>query len=271
MSGVFGPSSYKSRALNDSVLGLRCVAADASIVTGGGRTAKNVTGYDIPRMLARTLGIYAVVAELTIKLSPKAPLRTEIICMFENAGNAIDYVESIRNTGSEPGFIELSRKDANGPTSVSCTFEGYEGIVSEQVERVRTLATRSGAINIEACDSPARDNLDDVISPSSGFMSVSLPCAATAVFLRRVLNLDASMPFLSHPLQDSFHGVSENGNIVHAIEAHSLAVGGKRPVLWDSLKLNGIGEYMSDHEYKIALDLKRELDPQNILNPHLTT
>lgn len=54
-----------------TVLQVRYVAADGRVVTGGGPTVKNVTGFDLPRLLVGSLGTLGLLAEVMLRTQPR--------------------------------------------------------------------------------------------------------------------------------------------------------------------------------------------------------
>ncbi len=56
--------------LRDAVLQVRYVSADGRVVTGGGPTVKNVSGYDLPRLLVGSLGTLGLLAEAVLRTQP---------------------------------------------------------------------------------------------------------------------------------------------------------------------------------------------------------
>ncbi|MDA8310967.1 MAG: FAD-binding protein [Actinomycetota bacterium] len=56
--------------VRDAVLQIRYVSADGAVVTGGGPTVKNVTGYDLPRLLVGSLGTLGLLGEAIIRTNP---------------------------------------------------------------------------------------------------------------------------------------------------------------------------------------------------------
>lgn len=53
-----------------SVLQVRYVSAEGRLITGGGPTVKNVTGFDLPRLLTGSLGTLGLLAELILRTNP---------------------------------------------------------------------------------------------------------------------------------------------------------------------------------------------------------
>jgi glycolate oxidase FAD binding subunit len=56
--------------VRDAVLQVRYVSADGVVVTGGGPTVKNVTGYDLPRLLVGSLGTLGLLGEAILRTNP---------------------------------------------------------------------------------------------------------------------------------------------------------------------------------------------------------
>ncbi len=56
--------------VREAVLQIRYVADDAKLVTGGGPTVKNVTGFDLPRLMTGSLGTLGLFAEVILRTNP---------------------------------------------------------------------------------------------------------------------------------------------------------------------------------------------------------
>jgi FAD/FMN-containing dehydrogenase len=70
-SGLSGIRRLRYGPVRDTVLEVRLVLADGRVVRGGGQTVKNVTGYDVPRLVVGSLGTLAVIAQVTLRCRPR--------------------------------------------------------------------------------------------------------------------------------------------------------------------------------------------------------
>ena len=71
-TGLSGPRRLRYGPLRDRVLEVRFVTAGGRLVKGGGPTVKNVTGYDIPRLVVGSMGTIGVLVQVTLRCQPRA-------------------------------------------------------------------------------------------------------------------------------------------------------------------------------------------------------
>jgi glycolate dehydrogenase FAD-binding subunit len=76
-----GPRRIKAGAARDHFLGLEAVSGRGEAFKAGGRVVKNVTGYDICKLLAGSYGTLAVMSAVTVKVLP-APAKTRTVLVF---------------------------------------------------------------------------------------------------------------------------------------------------------------------------------------------
>lgn len=69
-SGLSGVRRLGAGALRDWLLGARIITAAGTAAVLGGRTVKNVTGYDLPRLLCGSWGTLGVLAQVTLRVRP---------------------------------------------------------------------------------------------------------------------------------------------------------------------------------------------------------
>jgi len=66
-----GPRRVKAGAARDHFLGFTAVSGRAEVFKAGGRVVKNVTGYDLPKLMAGSYGTLAALVEVTVKVLPQ--------------------------------------------------------------------------------------------------------------------------------------------------------------------------------------------------------
>ncbi len=72
-AGLSGHRRLRYGPLRDHLLEVHFVTADGRVVKGGGKTVKNVSGYDLPRLLVGSLGTIGVLTQVTLRCRPTPP------------------------------------------------------------------------------------------------------------------------------------------------------------------------------------------------------
>ena len=85
-TNLSGPRRVKAGAARDFFLGASAVSGRAETFKSGGRVVKNVTGYDLCKLLAGSFGTLAAMTEVTIKTLPKS--ETEVTVMLNGLEDA---------------------------------------------------------------------------------------------------------------------------------------------------------------------------------------
>ena len=88
-SGLSGPRRPFAGACRDHVLGLSGVTGRGEIFTAGGKVLKNVTGFDLPRLLTGSRGTLAVLTQITLKVLPLAPAQATLQLPADTAAKAV--------------------------------------------------------------------------------------------------------------------------------------------------------------------------------------
>jgi glycolate oxidase FAD binding subunit len=78
-TNLSGPRRLKAGAARDHFLGLTCVTGRGETVKSGGRVVKNVTGYDMCKLLAGSWGTLAAMTDITVKVLPKPESEASVL------------------------------------------------------------------------------------------------------------------------------------------------------------------------------------------------
>ena len=75
----------------DFALGLEFVTGDGALAKSGGRVVKNVSGYDLHKLLIGSLGTLAVITRANFKTFPMPPEQVVFVVAFEDAAAALEF------------------------------------------------------------------------------------------------------------------------------------------------------------------------------------
>src|SRR5215212_10199909 len=78
-AGLAGPRRVKAGGARDHLLGAHAVSGFGDSFKAGGRVVKNVTGYDLCKLLAGSWGTLAVMTEVTLKVMPRAETERTLV------------------------------------------------------------------------------------------------------------------------------------------------------------------------------------------------
>lgn len=152
-----GPRRIKSGAARDHFLGVVAVSGRGETFKAGGKVVKNVTGYDLCKLLAGSFGTLAVMEEVTVKVMP-APAKTRTVLLFGlDAAAAVKALADALNSPYEvsgaaylpPPVAARSRVDHVRRTGSSVTAIRVEGTpvsVEVRCQSLRRQVAAAGAV-----------------------------------------------------------------------------------------------------------------------------
>ncbi len=95
-TGISGPLRSAYGLPRDWLIGIDVVGADGTQTKAGGKVVKNVTGYDLNRLYTGSLGTLAVIAEATFKLAPAPADWAVIVAAFDAMDAAADAAQNLQ-------------------------------------------------------------------------------------------------------------------------------------------------------------------------------
>lgn len=132
---ISGPRRLQAGACRDSLIGIRAVDGLGKVFKNGGRVMKNVTGYDLVKLLAGSFGTLGVISEVSFKVQPKPVASATIVLHRQNLDQAIALMTKALgspNDISAAAFIPTRQE-------VYLRIEGLKGSVSIRTDALRSL------------------------------------------------------------------------------------------------------------------------------------
>lgn len=148
-----GPRRIKAGAARDHVLGFTAISGRGEAFQSGGRVMKNVTGYDLSKLMTGSYGTLGVYTDLTLKVLPKAEMEETLVIRGLTSPHAIRVMTEASGLPHEvSSFAHLPAtvaKDLNAPFTSSTNLtalrlEGPEISVAKRREDLRQHFAKVG-------------------------------------------------------------------------------------------------------------------------------
>jgi glycolate oxidase FAD binding subunit len=286
-SGASGQRRFRYGTGRDLLLGARFVQADGTVTWGGSKVVKSVTGYDVPKLLAGSLGTLGVIVEATLRLHPVQPASGSWLFAFSSRDAAAAFVAAVLASTLEPDRIAwlnavvLARSGAEGAdTGVAVSIGSVAEAVSAQGAVLASMAASEGG-RVSALDESFWSGLGGALA---GPIALKL-----ASELRRLPFWAGELEkvFARRGLSAAIVGEAGNGVVRAAVEGRLSPGDWAKEIvlpLRDGLSAEG-GSLVVERapvELKRAADvwgpipepslavmrrLKSEFDPRGMLNP----
>ena len=148
-AGLAGPRRIQAGAARDHLLGAQAVSGFGDSFKAGGRVVKNVTGYDLCKLLAGSWGTLAVMTEVTLKVMPRPESeRTLVLRGLDDAAANRAMTAALGSPYDVSGAAQVPRsalRDATGALAdlgsprEALTLVRLEGITASAVDRAASL------------------------------------------------------------------------------------------------------------------------------------
>ncbi|ESX80960.1 FAD-binding protein [Mesorhizobium sp. LSHC412B00] len=154
-ANLSGPRRLKAGAARDHILGINAVAGRGEAFKSGGRVVKNVTGYDLSKLMANSWGTLAVFTDVTFKVLPAAEIEVTLAVrgLLDDAASAAMALAlgSSAEVSSAAHLPErIAARVAGGSLGTDAAtllrVEGFGPSVAYRIEALKTLLKNAGPL-----------------------------------------------------------------------------------------------------------------------------
>ncbi len=156
-TGTTGPRRLLYNLPRDSIIGIRLVAPNGDILGAGGKTVKNVSGFDISKLMVGSLGTLGILCEMTIRMLPMPEKMETLLFAFPARSDASAFADRVFETSLLPAAVEIVNQKAYthlkmnhlpdsgaGGYVAAVALEAFEPAVDRMHKEISELAKDAG-------------------------------------------------------------------------------------------------------------------------------
>ena len=197
-----GPRRFKVGSLRDHLLGFKAINGAGEQIKSGGTVVKNVTGYDLSKLVSGSYGTLCALTEVTLKVLPNYEYQ-ETFCIYgSNYNEAINFFLKAMDTSLEisgacyypdnnTNFFRLNDIKQNS-SILSLRVEGPKNSVQERIQQLKKIFAEKDFSVLDIFQSKAfwslSKNLEAFKNSSEIVCKISLPITKTSEFLDKFSN-----------------------------------------------------------------------------------
>jgi glycolate dehydrogenase FAD-linked subunit len=230
-----GARCLKYGVTGDYVLALEVVLPDGTVIRTGGRTVKNVTGYDLRRLFTGAEGTLGTITEITLRLLSKPRFARAATAAFDRIEDAAEATTAVMASGVLPAAVELVDNltmrcvEANAPIGLPLDADallifGVDGnderVLAGDLATIERIVREHGARDVHVAQSDAeserlwaaRRSISPALArrrPNKLGEDVCIPPRALAAVIRRVREIAAEyaleIPIFGHIGDGNLH------------------------------------------------------------------
>ncbi len=158
-----GPRGVKYGVTRDYLLGLKVVLPSGEVIRTGGKAVKNVSGFDLTRLMCGSEGALGILTEITVRLVPLPAAKATLQALFSDLDDAAKTVSAIIGSGIIPATLELIDKvildvirdyggaefSEDAEALLLIEVDGEELSVEGQGKRIERFCKERGAIEVK--------------------------------------------------------------------------------------------------------------------------
>ena len=280
-----GPRRFKVGSARDHILGFKGVNGRGEIIKSGGTVVKNVTGYDLSKVITGSFGTLSVFTEISIKVLPKPDLTKTLVINNPHLKKGLEHLSVALSSSSDPSgavfypeffqnqfiFNDLTTKGS----ITAIRIEGSKNSIDERIKQlINELIVDKKEISVLDPEqsnifwektrslivfSNLKNNLLRIIVPGSE--------AFDLINKLKVYNVKYFIDWGGNLVWVQLDQL--NSSILKGIKTIVKNLGGYLTAIKvdESLKSSIDIFTIDDVKYKISEKIKKSFDPKRILNP----
>jgi glycolate oxidase FAD binding subunit len=300
-----GPKRMLYGTARDMIIGVKAVFPNGDIVVSGGKTVKNVSGYDMCKLLIGSYGTLGILCEMTFKLLPLPEKEATLGLSFARLEDVDGFVRELRGSQLIPSSIEILNGLAvqkmshsmsmppNGNYLVAVGLEGVAESIDRQVSEMSEMAKKYGTLEAVTLDaekhqafwvalrdfsSRLTDEYSNVISMKSNFL-ISKCGEVLGSYEKIAQGLGINCAFISHagngilyshvlPGKNFRSRVESFIELIEKMTAEAVKNEGSLVVESSPISIKKKVDVwgQSRSDYLVVRRLKDQIDPAGILN-----
>jgi len=290
---ISGPRRFKVGSIRDHVLGFRGVNGRGEIIKSGGVVVKNVTGYDLSKLMCGSFGTLVALTEITFKVLPAPEESKTLVIHNQKIESALHYLDkSISSSNDISGAIFLPKE----PNVSGCVMNIENTFKLNDLKQDGSIT----AIRIEGSKNSIDHRIENLVNELQiKNLNISiLELYQSEIFWNKIKNLEfffssknsilriiippSEGANLIYQLSNKFKYYLDWGGALMWMEAFELS-----EEMFESIrrKVKRLGGYVtmiknSDYlpyvedvftinkdRFNISQNIKKSFDPKRILNP----
>jgi glycolate oxidase FAD binding subunit len=124
-AGVAGSQRLSQGGARDHLLGFEAVSGRGEVFKAGGKVVKNVTGYDLPKLLAGSWGRLAALTQVTLKVLPRPETCTTVVLRGLSLAEAIAAMSKALGSQAEVAAAAYLPGEAVGASQTLLRLQGF--------------------------------------------------------------------------------------------------------------------------------------------------
>ncbi|MCY4211369.1 MAG: FAD-binding protein [Gammaproteobacteria bacterium] len=290
MGNLAGPRRFKAGSARDHILGVRAINGRGELWKSGGKVIKNVSGYDMSKLLTGSWGTLSVVTELSFKVLPAPPVSRSLAVWGLSPRLGLALLAQVASTPCEASGLaylpaaalaaiaqnDMSLKDE---ALTLIRMEGTEVSVAERVQAIHQWLPPACQHNLLeqaesalawswVCD--AAPLFDEQRTPI--ILKISMPPADAWNLIRFIDELRGCLWYLDAAGGWLWVGICQvsGADKLHALIREVRAAAGSATLYRAPLPVKqsaGIYCFADESVKRLNEKIKHSFDPSNLFNP----